>query len=800
MLTARAINIVCGSTSIAPRVPASISGEVSELVESLNFDIGKDISSIELYALVLEHCAKHNTDAALAVLDALCNEYGVPTTNIHVIVQQHGLSEASARSVLRAYYLHWNNSAASHCYQVANMPVLPALLASDSTQLMALFGGQPESANYLEEAKWLLDVYGPLLSDYVGRMSAFLDNSSKDDRLRSVYFDGLDALSWFSQNGPMPDKSYMISVPVCIPLTGLTKLMQVMALYKSLGISPGELVKQFKVAVGHSQGIVLATAFSMMTDEQSFEEISTKALGILMLVGVVPLLEFPEYYYVDDSAGHLSSSTVPMPRPLVYVYGISKGTLEACISEFNSHQSSDAEHMHLAITNARDKFVLAGAFQCTANMVRLLLTKIAQPDEDQSRKLFSQRKPVANVGYVNLTVPYHSVILRSAVEPALSIAVEKQWTLASADMQLPVRACDDGHDIRGEADITRYMFESTYVLPVDWPLVVSVPKITHILDFGTGGFNGFGQMAYKCLEGNGIPVVCAGALIPLSSRANMGAKGDLYKAKLSDVVSVPNWLADFGPRLVRTKHDGRVHIDTRMSRMLGMPTLMVAGMTPTTGNREFVAAITNAGYHVEMAGGVLRTEHEMVVALNSLATMIESGRSITLNCIYVDQRQWSFQFSTLLRLRREGLPIAGLCIGGGVPSFENALEIISALQLNGLRHVSFKPGTVETIRRVVQIARASSGFPIILQWTGGRAGGHHSFEDFHQPILETYAAIRACDNIALVAGSGFGNAEDSLPYITGDWSLQFGYAPMPFDGILLGSRVMVAKEAGTSPG
>jgi hypothetical protein len=32
--------------------------------------------------------------------------------------------------------------------------------------------------------------------------------------------------------------------------------------------------------------------------------------------------------------------------------------------------------------------------------------------------------------------------------------------------------------------------------------------------------------------------------------------------------------------------------------------------------------------------------------------------------------------------------------------------------------------------------------------TGGRPGGHHSFEDFHQPILATYSSIRHHDNNA----------------------------------------------------
>ncbi|KAJ2842551.1 fatty acid synthase alpha subunit Lsd1, partial [Coemansia brasiliensis] len=98
----------------------------------------------------------------------------------------------------------------------------------------------------------------------------------------------------------------------------------------------------------------------------------------------------------------------------------------------------------------------------------------------------------------------------------------------------------------------------------------------------------------------------------------------------------------------------------------------------------------------------------------------------------------------------------------------------------------------------IKIAQANPDFPILLQWTGGRGGGHHSFEDFHQPILETYGAIRACKNIVLVAGSGFGGVDDTLPYLTGDWSLRFDCAPMPFDGVLFGSRVMVAKEGGAS--
>jgi fatty acid synthase subunit beta len=116
----------------------------------------------------------------------------------------------------------------------------------------------------------------------------------------------------------------------------------------------------------------------------------------------------------------------------------------------------------------------------------------------------------------------------------------------------------------------------------------------------------------------------------------------------------------------------------------------------------------------------------------------------------------------------------------------------------GIKHMAFKPGSVEAIQQTVNIARANPHFPIMMQWTGGRGGGHHSFEDFHQPILLMYSRIRKCPNLVLVAGSGFGGAEDTYPYLTGKWSADYGYPPMPFDGVLFGSRVMTAKEAHTS--
>jgi fatty acid synthase subunit beta len=61
-----------------------------------------------------------------------------------------------------------------------------------------------------------------------------------------------------------------------------------------------------------------------------------------------------------------------------------------------------------------------------------------------------------------------------------------------------------------------------------------------------------------------------------------------------------------------------------------------------------------------------------------------------------------------------------------------------------------------------------------------------------------YSTLRRCPNIILIAGSGFGGSDDTLPYLTGEWALKFAHPCMPFDGVLFGSRVMTALEARTS--
>ncbi|ODA76460.1 hypothetical protein RJ55_07729 [Drechmeria coniospora] len=223
---------------------------------------------------------------------------------------------------------------------------------------------------------------------------------------------------------------------------------------------------------------------------------------------------------------------------------------------------------------------------------------------------------------------------------------------------------------------------------------------------------------------------------------------------------------------------------------------MVAGMTPTTASWTFVSAIMNSGYHVELAGGGLHNVEQLTFNVRNLVNSVPVGRGICINIIYANPKQLRWQIPLIQKLRSEGVPIDGLAFGAGVPSINVAKEFVEL----GFRYLSFKPGSAFAIKQVIAIAQLNKTYPVLMQWTGGRGGGHHSYEDFHEPILKLYGSVRRCNNIVLLAGSGFGGAQDSYPYLSGKWSIPFGRPPMPFDGILLGSRMMIAAEAQTSRG
>ncbi|KUL87287.1 hypothetical protein ZTR_03300 [Talaromyces verruculosus] len=723
-----------------------------------------------------------------ALLDHL--ERNVLTDDIHTIAARSSDDPERPAKTIRSYYAAYH--AAGRSIFQRQSALQNSVLAGDS-KLYAVLGGQGITTAYLDELREIYTTYQSFLVDFIETMGEFLKSLASQSDVSQYYPDGLDIIRWLRHPETTPDVSYLASSRVSFPIIGVLQLAQYMVSVKVLGQSPSTFVQSLSGIAGHSQGLVVATVIAGASSWPSFIDLSRSAVEILFFIGVVSQQVYPETSPDPKVVSDSVANDEGVPSSMLSIRGISEAQVQEHLDVSNKYLPEDRK-ISIALANGPRNFVVAGPATSLCGLNARLRRFKVSAEVDQNRIPFKERKATLTNHFLPISVPFHTDYLLPAI-PILRRRLGHVF-LPSNSLQIPVYDTNTGEDLStlgGENLLDKIVYQIT-VAPVRWLKCSNLPSATHIVDFGPGGSSGIGVVTSNNKQGTGVRVIMAGALTGKSS--DLGYKSELFSRNKYSVVKNKDWASRFSPKLIRTA-DGQIHIKTRMSKLLHMPPIMVAGMTPTTVSWRFVSATVNAGYHIELAGGGYRNEADMTVAINNIQASIPPGRGVTVNIIYVDPRAVAWQIPFLEKLHTEGTPIDGLTIGAGVPSVEIAQKYISEL---GLRHIAFKPSSVKTIKQVISIAKANPAFPIILQWTGGRAGGHHSFEDFHSPLLEVYGQIRDCENIVLVAGSGFGSAVDAYPYFTGAWSKAFGYPPMPFDGVLLGSRMMTAKEAATSVG
>jgi fatty acid synthase subunit beta len=660
-------------------------------------------------------------------------------------------------------------------------------------KLYAIFGGQGNIEEYFEELREVYTTYGIFLEDFIRHSAAHLLALSQDAQAKKSYSKGLDVFRWLHNKDAQPDTDYLVSAPVSLPLIGMTQLAHYIVTCKTLGVHPGQIRELLKGTTGHSQGVVTAAAIAASSDWDSFYKAANDALTILFWIGCRSQQVYPRTSIqpgvVQDSVEHGEGE----PTPMLSIRDLNRSAVQGYIDATNKHLSPE-KHIAISLVNSGRNVVVTGPMMSLYGL-NLALRKVKAPSGlDQARVPHSDRKIRFVNRFLPITAPFHSPYLKEAqrqLEHDL-----KDIKISSKSLGIPMYHTDTGKDIRdgAEHNVVPTLVHMITQDPVHWEKATEFPGATHIIDFGPGGISGLGVLTNRNKDGSGVRVILAGSID--GTNAEVGYKPELFDRDHENAVKyAPDWVKEHGPKLVRTS-DGRVYVDTKYSRLLGLPPVMVAGMTPCTVPPEFVAATMNAGYEIELAGGGYFMDPMMAQAVKKIEANIPPGRGISINLIYVNPRAMQWQVPMITRLRSTGIPIVSMTIGAGVPSLEVANEYIQTM---GLKRIAFKPGSMDAIQQVVNIAKANPTFPVVLQWTGGRGGGHHSFEDFHQPILLMYSRIRKCPNLVLVAGSGFGGSEDTYPYLTGTWSARFGYPPMPFDGCLFGSRMMVAKEAQTSP-
>ena len=662
----------------------------------------------------------------------------------------------------------------------------------DEAAVYTVFGGQGNIEEYFEELREVYVTYPSFLEDLISESADLLLSLSRDTRAEKLYPKGLDVLRWLHVKDSQPDTDYLVSAPVSLPLIGLVQLAHYTVACRTLGITPGEFREDLKGTTGHSQGIVTAALIASADTWESFRLAAKTALTMLFWIGSRSQQAYPRTSLtpsiLQDSQEHGEGT----PTPMLSIRDLPIGALQEHIDATNHHLPAD-RHIAISLVNSARNFVVTGP-PISLYGLNLRLRKVKAPTGlDQTRVPFTQRKVRFVNRFLPITAPFHSPYLSEAYKNITEDL--KDIKISGDSLAVAVYNTNTGDDLRdqGTADIVPALVRMITQDKVDWEKATDFPQATHIIDFGPGGISGLGVLTNRNKDGTGVRVILAGAMD--GTNVEVGYKPELFDRDEEHAVRYAvDWVKEHGPKLIKTSV-GRTFVDTKMSRLLGVPPIMVAGMTPCTVPWDFVAATMNAGYQIELAGGGYYNAKTMTEALTNIEKNIPAGRGITINLIYVNPRAMQWQIPLIGQLRADGVPIEGLTIGAGVPSIEVANEYIETL---GIKHISFKPGSMEAVQQVVNIAKANPHFPILLQWTGGRGGGHHSYEDMHQPILQMYGRIRRCNNIVLVAGSGFGGSQDTYPYLTGTWSAKFGYPPMPFDGCLFGSRMMTAKECHTS--
>lgn len=666
--------------------------------------------------------------------------------------------------------------------------------AKKDSQLVAIFGGQGNTDDYFEELRELYQTYHSIISDVVETAASKLAELVRStDDTEKVYTQGFDVLQWLQHPEKTPDNTYLLSIPISCPLIGVIQLVHYAVTARVLGLTPGQLREHLVGATGHSQGLATAVAIAEADSWESFEESLNKTITLLFFIGVRCYQAYPNTSLPPSMLEDSAENGEGTPSPMLSISNLTKDQVQKYVDQTNAHLPTE-KHIVISLVNGARNLVVTGPPQSLYGLNLTLRKAKAPAGLDQARIPHSERKLKFFNRFLPIASPFHSHLLEPANEFIKQDLKDAGLEFKASDLKIPVYDTFDGKDLRSySGSIAERITLCITKLPVNWELTTRF-HATHILDFGPGGSSGLGVLTHRNKDGTGVRVIVAGAL-EQNLDDEFGFKQEIFDISSEGLKYSPNWLKEYHPKLVKTKA-GKVYVDTKFSKLLGRAPLLVPGMTPCTVSPDFVASTINAGYTIELAGGGYFTPQHMIGAIDSVVSQIKKGYGLAINLIYVNPRMLQWGIPMIKELREKGYPIHSLTIGAGVPSLEVASEYIETL---GLTYLGLKPGSIDAISQVITIAKAHPNFPIVLQWTGGRGGGHHSFEDFHALMLQMYSKIRRHSNIILVAGSGFGSAEDTYPYLTGEWSKKFNYPPMPFDGFLFGSRVMIAKEAKTSP-
>ncbi|WP_111510203.1 type I polyketide synthase [Mycobacterium kyogaense] len=612
------------------------------------------------------------------------------------------------------------------------------------------FGGQ--GGPWLENLEELVNSAGieSEISQLVAEAELLLEPLARElVVVRPIGFEPMKWIRALAADEPLPSVKDLTTAAISGPGILLTQMAAQRAL-KRQGL---DLEGHPPVAIaGHSQGITAVESLKAHGTRDA------ELLAIGQLIGAAGSL-------VSRRRGMVGRGD---KAPMVSVTNVDPDRIAALLDEF-AQDVRTVLAPALSIRNGRRSVVITGTPEQLARF-ELYCEKITEREEAERKNktrggaIF---RPVFN--QLNVEVGFHTPRLADGVD------LVEEW------------AARTGLD----RDLTRMLTEHIFITPVDWVAEVeglAAAGAKWIVDLGPS--DTVTRLTAPVIRGLGIGIVAAATRAGQRSLFTVGAAPEV----------APAW-SSYAPTPV-TLPDGSVKASTKFTRLTGRSPILLAGMTPTTVDAKIVAAAANAGHWAELAGGGQVTEEIFDGRIQELTQLLEPGRAVQFNSLFLDPYLWKLQVGgkrLVQKARQSGAPIDGVVVTAGIPDLEEAVDLIEELYTVGITHVCFKPGTVDQIKSVIKIATEVPTRDVIVHIEGGRAGGHHSWEDLDDLLLSTYGELRKYRNITICVGGGIGTPERAADYLSGDWAKPYGFPQMPVDGILVGTAAMATKEATTSP-
>lgn len=589
----------------------------------------------------------------------------------------------------------------------------------------------------------------------------------------------LDVRSWLADPSTRPPAAWLASSAISQPLIFLVQLCRWQTLQQA-GMGDALATGGLALLTGHSQGMMPALLIAESPQGEVSLERMLQYLHYMLWQGL----------HMAQSAGQAATASGEA-TPMAAISGPNAKLLQGEIDRLNKILPAN-DRLMLALHNTPTRHVVSAA------PVRLLQLQAAlQARADQEPKLKRQGKyagkPTIFVWeWLSVGAPFHSDHMAQGLAAMRRTVAEIEFSLSAKALRVPVLSPNTLLLYNDATDLCEEAMQDQFVRPVQWYATIrraiEVAQAEIVIDLGPT--DGVAKLSRASLRGAGIEVVAAA--VPEGQRR-------LFSPGASAVQPVD--YRDFAPKLVQLP-GGRIFVDNAYTRWTGQPPVILPGMTPTTVDAGIVAAAANAGFTAELAGGGQVTDAMFRMRCRELEDLLAPGASFTFNALYLDPYLYDLHLKRgqiVQKARRAGVPIAGVTVSAGVPDVAEAVQLLDDLARDGMTLNAFKPGTVAQVEAVLKIAKAAPHHTIAMHIEGGKAGGHHSWEDLDQLLLDTYHLVRAVPNVVLCVGGGIAEEQRGVALLTGQWSLPYGMPAMPVDAIFLGTIAMACQEATATP-